>query len=1074
MNPLLWLFGLLGLGFAAGGSSSSSSSSTEASASGRVSTKYKKNEDPTMSVADPVVVNDVVVADDEDTDDTPPAPAEEPQMPSEPEAPDTSDPVVAEEPQTPAEPETPDTPDPVVAEDPQMPSEPETPDTPDPVVVEEPQTQPEEPTEEPTTGSAGGSTAPQTVDIPQGQQQDTDGDGGESQVFTILDGQTPIIAGRVATLQPAGDDIVSVSILSGVQHGNVTVNPDNTFAVVMTQSDFVGNQSFTYEALRADGSTTTHSVGLNVTRPLQAEGWGTGERHYMLATDENDHVIVEHGDEHHKVYVTAGNNGLSVQDIARMEGMSANQVNGEWLANSAYGQSENLALDENAGMMLWREVTPRDSQTSNWLLLERGHEYDNLGRILERDTHGESENHPLHVGAWGEGERPEVTTEFFQYQESSSNVVVQDIHFSGGVFMLYVDNMIFDNIKVSEEEMAVQIADNVTIHNSDFVDVYFDAPSTGGSWNVHTDRAQGLYMGDVEGVLLEGNFFDHNGWEEGYNPDSLAGSGAQPPSMWSHNMYLSQDVIDVTLRDTITMRGASTGALIRGGGFIENNAIIDNNVGLTYHGGDDKGAGANGNYTLATDNVITSGAHKLSEAPIGGVTFGIRDYGELTSLVDNIVAHLADPNNAAEQAEKTITHSALQIEDPTQYNDTIVYNWEADPGDGADQNIAGLDTNILDQTTIQLFTQQLLGQPNATIADLADYLRAQGDGAFDDVVDADLIIRFFQEGFGIAPDIRATEATLRFVPDELGEGVRWDNRLNWDTEDLPGLLPGDDVDLGGNHVVYGLNSTIDELDFGPGGELNVYGGRLDATGGLSGDGGELTVEGAGQAWIGGSDGSDIDIDVEGGRFVNTDTMFGVDLTATGGQTVLATGGAEFEVSDSKTLAVFDAAAEIGFDGDDGGIAILDIDDGATLAYSAQSGGLGTIEEFRTGAMGDDTNVQSGIDLGSSTLSIDLSGLTGGTNSFTLMDADEIVGVFDEALIGNLGGRNANVVIDYENDTVTLQLSSGNGSVSIETIGEESDVTSGQEALWNALTAGQGIVTEEPAAQANDDDIADAA
>ncbi|CAN0596561.1 unnamed protein product, partial [Ectocarpus sp. 12 AP-2014] len=315
---------------------------------------------------------------------------------------------------------------------------------------------------------------------------------------------------------------------------------------------------------------------------------------------------------------------------------------------------------------------------------------------------------------------------------------------------------------------------------------------------------------------------------------------------------------------------------------------------------------------------------------------------------------------------------------------------------------------------IQLFTEQLLDKPGATIADLADYLRAQADGAFDDVVDADLIIRFFQEGFGIAPDIRDGADTVQFVPNDLGDGVRWDNRMNWDTDDLPGLYANDSVDLGGNDVTYGTNTTIDNLDYGPDGSLNVYGGKLTMTGGMSGEG-DLNIEGSGQVWSEGST-ADLDLNVDGGRFVNTGDMSGADVTATGGQTILASDGAEFDLEPSKTLAVFEAAAKVGFDGENGGLAVLDLHEDSTVAFEAQDGGLGTIEEFSSGAFGDSPDVQSGIDLGNATLSLNLSGLDASAGTaFTLMDADEIAGIFSDANIDGLGARDARIVVDYEND-----------------------------------------------------------
>ena len=199
---------------------------------------------------------------------------------------------------------------------------------------------------------------------------------------------------------------------------------------------------------------------------------------------------------------------------------------------------------------------------------------------------------------------------------------------------------------------------------------------------------------------------------------------------------------------------------------------------------------------------------------------------------------------------------------------------------------------------------------------------------------------------------------------------------------------------------------------------------------------------------------------DGELFVNTTDAADIDLTATGGSTVLATGGAEFDLSEGRTLTVFEAVANVGFDGDDGGTAILDMQEGSTVAFAAEDGDLGTIEEFSSGAYGDEPNVQSGIDLGNATLSIDLTGLTAESGTaFTLMDADEIVGIFEEAIVGGLGAQNAKIVVDYENDSVSLQLSAGDGAVEVETLGAETDVTSGEEALWAALTADQGIHSE---------------
>ena len=275
------------------------------------------------------------------------------------------------------------------------------------------------------------------------------------------------------------------------------------------------------------------------------------------------------------------------------------------------------------------------------------------------------------------------------------------------------------------------------------------------------------------------------------------------------------------------------------------------------------------------------------------------------------------------------------------------------------------------------------------------------------------------------------------------------------------------MDLGGNHVIYGGTTEIDTLDFGPGGRLDFFHGKLTATGGLiSDDQGYVEILEAGQLWTEGSTGDgEVNIGVGGGRFANTGTMENANLLANGGQTILATGGAEYDVAASKTLAVFAEAAKVGFDGNDGGMAILDMHEDATLAYAAGDGGLGTIEEFRSGAFGDAPDVQSGIDLGGATLEIDLSGLDASAGTaFTLMDSDELVGLFNEATVGGLGSRDATIVVDYVNDSVTLELTAGSGRVNVETLGDEADVTAGEEDLWAALTADQEPLSEELPAQ----------
>ena len=139
-------------------------------------------------------------------------------------------------------------------------------------------------------------------------------------------------------------------------------------------------------------------------------------------------------------------------------------------------------------------------------------------------------------------------------------------------------------------------------------------------------------------------------------------------------------------------------------------------------------------------------------------------------------------------------------------------------------------------------------------------------------------------------------------------------------------------------------------------------------------------------------------------------------------------------------------------------------------FGAEDGELGTIAEFRSGAFGDGPNVQSGIDLGGATLEIDLDGFDFSSGTvFSLMDSDELVGSLEDAVVSGLGARDATIVIDYASDSVRLELSDGSGQVSIQTVGDEADISSGDDALWQALTADHGIASETSAATLSADE-----
>jgi hypothetical protein len=274
-----------------------------------------------------------------------------------------------------------------------------------------------------------------------------------------------------------------------------------------------------------------------------------------------------------------------------------------------------------------------------------------MGRLIWAGTQGESELHPVHVTAWGTGDRPVMLDKAHIYQNPSSNVVFTEIEFGNGIKVHGAENVLLDDVHITGSSLNARNGGGLTLRDSEIVDAHKDAPK-GEDWSPFSDRSQGMFVKGVDGLLVESTLIDRNGWAPDYREDGDA-SGGQPPSMFSQNVYIQRDVRDVTFRDSVSMAGSSFGAQFRPGAFVEDNAFIDNNAGFNAAGGTDLGGGVrDGNYSLIHGNLVTSAGHK--DAPkIGGKSMGIRENAEMSTLKDNVVAHLANPDDPAEIAAKT-------------------------------------------------------------------------------------------------------------------------------------------------------------------------------------------------------------------------------------------------------------------------------------------------------------------------------------------------------------------------------------------------------------------------------------
>ena len=842
----------------------------------------------------------------------------------------------------------------------------------------------------------------------------------------VLNGGTHVISGmRVTTFEPINmGTVTGVTIDTPPAHGRLTVNPDNTLALVLTNTNYYGALSFGYTVTRSVGGPDVETANLDVNKSTQDSGWGIGD-HYMLETDANGDLVVEHGDNHRKIYISGSVAALSRADIAVSEGLTEAAITTSWLiAHPEYGGSEGMALTSDIGMEIWYGLSGfAKPPNSNWLLLERGYVYAGLGRIINPNMHGESELHPMHITSWGVGDQPIISDVMKMFQDPSSNAVFTNLDIRGGVSNLSVDNTLFSDVSLSESGIGMgEEADRFTLHDSVITDTHNVKPD-GEVWS---GTSAGIFLDKTDGVLIEGTVIHHSAWQDDYLPDGST-LGGQPPTQFSHNVYLQNTTSDVTFRNNIISQGSSFGAQFRGGAFVEDNVFLDNNVATNFLGGEYYGVGPVKNFTLFTDNVVTSAGYKRTNlSSQGALDWGVRNEARQTTLLDNIIAHEADPNNPDEIAFKTTQQNPNPLvhskNDPF-FNDTKVFNWN-----GFEANLDGLDPAVLNQTTIQNFALGLLGSqttPNADlghryqsglIVDLMNYLKSLPNTPLDDTITARDIIAYFQSGFGVPPSGDGTSTSHQFIPNILSDGVRWDNRLNWSNNELPTI--GDSVALGGNWVNYGARTTsVASIDLGSGGTLRVSSGKLTSAALVADASGNLVVTGPGQFWLGGySDTANLILTMDNGRFVNTGVVTGpIAASISGGQAILATGGGSYLID---RLTIVGTGAKIGYDGESGSAAIT-MNASSVLDYDLGASSVSTIKEFRSGAYGATPNVASSF-TADGTLNVDMTAYTSGAGTINLVTADTVTGTFDTInYTGTPGGLTPS--IQYTSTAINLVL-----------------------------------------------------
>jgi hypothetical protein len=237
-----------------------------------------------------------------------------------------------------------------------------------------------------------------------------------------------------------------------------------------------------------------------------------------------------------------------------------------------------------AGRALLRDGFP------DWLLLKKGDVWDE--RLDHWNASGRSPTEPMLISSYGTNAarpllRTGVDSGFSAYQGShASNLAIVGLHFWANLFtgsqglprgvQVYgsVHDLLLEDCHVQAFDTNIVIQatpdlggrhTHISIRRSVIVDAY----TTG------TDNAEGVYVSGTDGLLVEENVIDHNGWR-----DDVPGS---TPNWFRHNVYLQNGCTGVVFRGNIV--GSTDGVQVRPGGLVEDNLLVQNAIALEFGGG---------------------------------------------------------------------------------------------------------------------------------------------------------------------------------------------------------------------------------------------------------------------------------------------------------------------------------------------------------------------------------------------------------------------------------------------------------------------------------------------------------
>jgi len=366
----------------------------------------------------------------------------------------------------------------------------------------------------------------------------------------------------------------------------------------------------------------------------------------------------------------------------------------------------------------------------DWVLLNRGETFGSFG---EWRKSGRSPQEPMYIGAYGIGARPQINSGtswgFITYGhggatgQSTDNIIISSLSFSAntyngtngnidtGAIRLYCQgqNITIEDCKITgyRENLTLDPNDNglrnVVIRRNVITDAYA-LPSTPTTYNAH-----GVWIGGASnGVTIEQNVIDHNGWRDGQDAER---------TYFNHDVYIYNSAQNVVVRENLITRASFYGIKMNGGGtaynnffarnaesiYLEKTALLESNVFTEAVVAPDKNWGVGINTQKAPSATIRGNLVTKNENPNASGVAGIQLYNNGTpfsGLVEN----------------------------------NVIYNWRngiriATPGNGVGSVIVQNNQSQLSNSSSAAVDQSLNGPQSTFTYSGNTYYSQQGTGA---------------------------------------------------------------------------------------------------------------------------------------------------------------------------------------------------------------------------------------------------------------------------------------------------------------------------------------------------------